>query len=195
MKTVYLIISTIILFTTGETAEWKLNSSNKEKLQEFQRLFSQYGSHLIATDSDSDEIVSDPLTVVVHKASQLGEQILIEDTSLEVEGADIGIQIRWMLEHLSDYVGRKAHWTVLLAYQSGNQVFVYRGVVHGTIVSPQGASGFGFDPLFLPEGQQLTLAQSKPDKVNARALAVRELFENRPFAIRPPIFSWEGEWQ
>jgi XTP/dITP diphosphohydrolase len=175
--------------------EWKLNTSNQGKLQEFQRLFLQYGSSLVSTPIDIKEIVSDPLTVVVHKASQMEERILIEDTSLEVEGAEVGIQIRWLLDHLADYVGHKAHWTALLAYHSGNQVFVYRGVIHGTLVAPQGAAGFGFDPVFKADGQQLTLAQSKPDEVNARALAVRALFENSPFAVRPVMSSWEGEWQ
>ncbi len=184
---------------------WKLNTSNKHKLQEFQQLFAKHGYILSATHLDLKEIVADPLTVVVHKASQMGELILIEDTSLEVEGAEVGINVRWLLEHLSDYVGHKACWRVLLAYHSGNQVFVYQGVVNGTIVSSQGVSGqgvsgqgvsgFGFDPIFLPEGSDATLAESKPDEVNARALAVEALFENRPFAIKPLMTSWEGEWQ
>ena len=107
----------------------------------------------------------------------MGELILIEDTSLDIEGASVGVNVRWLIDHLNDYIGRRALWTLLLAYRFGDEVIVYKGEVPGTIVSPQGESGFGFDPVFLPNGSDLTLAQSKPDEVNARAWGSRCLNE------------------
>ncbi len=172
-----------------------LNTSNKGKLAEFQRLFAKYGAKLAATEIDLKEIKADPMTVVVHKASQLGEGVLVEDTSLDVEGAEVGIDVKWLLHHLREFEGRRAHWRVLLAYREGDWVFVYEGCVDGTIVPNRGKEGFGFDPVFLPVGAELTLAQEKPDEVNARAKAVEALLQGKPVARLAAIRDWKGEWQ
>lgn len=148
---------------------WKLNTSHFGKFEEFQHLFAKWDYGLEASHFDLKEIDSDPVTVVTHKASQLGENILVEDTSLEIEGASVGIHIRWLLDHLAKYIGRQAHWVTLLAYHRGYEVFIYRGSVLGTIVESRGGGGFGFDPVFLPNGAIKTLAESKPDAFNARA--------------------------
>jgi XTP/dITP diphosphohydrolase len=174
---------------------WVLNTSNQGKLNEFQALFAKQGASLSASGTDLKEIDADPISVVVHKASQIGEEIVVEDTSLDIEGADVGVNVRWLLDHLSTYAGRKAHWKVLLAYRKGADVYVYEGKVDGTIVLPQGEGGFGFDPVFLPDGESLTLAEAKPDRVNARAIAVTALLQDQPIAILPLITDWKGGWQ
>lgn len=174
---------------------WKLNTSNLNKFEEFKRLFAQDGYSLEATHIDLKEIDADPLTVIAHKASQVEENVLVEDTSLEIEGASIGIHIRWVLEHLIEYVGRQAHWKVLLAYRKGNKVFVYKGSISGTIVEPRGPKGFGFDPIFLPKGAEETLAEFKPDQFNARAKAVESFMKNQIWMTCPAIKDWEGPWQ
>lgn len=174
---------------------WKLNTSNAGKYAEFKRLFAQYGHDIETTHFDLDEIDADPIQVVAHKASQLEENIIVEDTSLEVEGASVGINVRWLLDHLQDYEGHKATWTVLLAFQQDHQVYIYQGIVTGTIVAPKGNTGFGFDPVFLPDGAEATLAEAKPDEVNARAKAVEALISGDVWAIHPVITDWDGPWQ
>lgn len=175
--------------------EWKLNTSNSGKLKEFQELFGKYGYTISSTNTDLDEIDSDPVKVVVHKASQLDEYVIVDDTSLEVEGAEVGINVRWLLNNLTDYIGHQATWKVLLAYHTNDQVFVFEGIVHGTIVDPKGQDGFGFDAVFLPNGQTKTLAECKFDAINARALAVDALLQNKPCAIESLILAWDGPWQ
>jgi XTP/dITP diphosphohydrolase len=177
------------------TSEWVLNTCSRGKLQEFQRLFARYGVVLAHTEIDIEEIEADPVTVVVYKASTLGEGILIEDTSLEIEGASVGVNVRWLLGRLHQYVGRKTTWRSLLARQNAGQVYVYEGKICGTIVQPKGKGGFGFDPFFLPENSTYTLAEAKPDSVNARAKAVEALMQGITVAILPPISHWEGPWQ
>lgn len=174
---------------------WKLNTSNQGKLEEFKRLFAEYGSAIEASLIDLREIDADPVSVAAHKASQLEEGVLVEDTSLEIEGFFVGIHIRWLLDHLSDCEGRRANWSVLLAYREGAEIRLFRGSVAGTIVKPRGEGGFGFDPLFLPLGAAETLAQSKPDEYNARAKAVEALMKGDLFAVCPAFESWEGPWQ
>lgn len=177
------------------STKWRLNTSNLEKLQEFQKFFAKHDIELVSSQFDIKEISADPMTVVVHKASQLEEMVLIEDTSLDIEGADVGINVRWLIDHLKSYVGRKATWRVLLAYRKGDEIIVYKGEVKGQIVPASGNGGFGFDPIFLPEGTNKTLAESKPDQYNARALAVEALLKGKVFEIRKAIYDWNGPWQ
>jgi inosine/xanthosine triphosphate pyrophosphatase family protein len=178
-----------------KSSRWVLNTSNQGKMAEFRRLFDQYKITLFQQSVDLREIDAGPVTVVVYKASQMNEGVLVEDTSLDVEGADIGINIRWVLGHLSKYIGRKAEWRVLLAHQKQGKVYVYEGTVKGRIVAPRGNGGFGFDPFFVPENSQYTLAESKPDEVNARAKAVEALVHDRPIKIESPMTLWKGPWQ
>ena len=172
-----------------------INTSNQGKLKEFERLFAKYGITLKATKQDLREIDADPVTVVVHKASGLEAGIIVEDTSLEIEGESIGVNVRWLLDYLSHHLGKKAVWKTLLAYEKDGRIYVFEGVVHGTLIFPRGEDGFGFDPYFLPDGSTQTLAEAKPDEVNARAKAVEALVHKRPLCAVDPITEWEGLWQ
>ncbi len=174
---------------------YKLNTSNPGKLQEFQSFFGKYGLRLDVSGIDLDEIDADPLTVIIHKASQIDGGVLVDDTSLDIEGCDIGVNIKWLQGDLDKLLGRKAVWTVFLARKQNTQVYIYKGELSGKIVLPRSRGGFGFDPYFLPEQAAKTLSQEKPDCYNARALAVKNLVEEKPFAIRSPIYHWEGSWQ
>ncbi|KAK8823755.1 hypothetical protein WA538_001047 [Blastocystis sp. DL] len=137
----------------------RLNTSNENKYREFKRLFANYGINLDATHREIREIVSDPLSVAIHKASQLGEYVISEDTSLDIEGEQVGINVKWMMNELPKFVGKRAVWNVYLAILLQGRVHVYRGQVVGVIVEPRGDSNFGFDPVFQPEGAEKTLAE------------------------------------
>jgi len=171
-----------------------LCTCNKDKFNEFRDLSAQADIELIGVWRDLEEIDADPLTVIVHKASQVDEGVLVEDTSLDILGANVGIHIRWALDNLNEYTTKKAVWTVLIAQRKGDTVYVYRGQVSGTIVSPKGV-GFGFDPYFLPDGSTTTLAEAKPQRLNARAIAFQAYLDRDPFAEMPPITEWNGAWQ
>lgn len=178
-----------------KTTKWKLNTSNPGKFEEFKRLFAKYGCSLEVSHFDLPEIDADAIKVISNKASQLGDNIIVEDTSLEIEGASIGINIRWLLDHLPEYAGRKAEWTVLLGLRQDDTIFIYKGSVSGTIVKPRGIAGFGFDPVFLPDGAKETLAESKPDLYNARAKAVEALIHEKVWITHPVLENWTGPWQ
>src|SRR5262249_41904867 len=150
---------------------------------------------LETTHIDLDEIDADPIQVIAHKASQLAENVIVEDTSLDIEGASVGVNIRWVLDHLSEYKGRKAEWTVLLGFRQGNEIHIYKGSQTGTIILPKGDCGFGFDPVFLPDGATKTLAEFKPDTINARAKAVEAFIKGKIYTKHPLIEHWDGLWQ
>lgn len=173
----------------------KINTSNKNKRQEFVLIFQKYNQEITFTDTDLPEIKADPIDVIVHKASQVGKDIIVEDTSLDIEGYDVGVEIKWVLDRLSEFKGKKAIWRVLLGLQQDECVYVYEGKIEGVIVEKKEESAFGFDPFFLPNGAQKTLAEDKPDHTNARALAVEAFLTGKPIAIKPIMESWDGPWQ
>jgi inosine/xanthosine triphosphate pyrophosphatase family protein len=177
--------------TASDDGQLYLNTSNPNKLREFQQLGL---SDLQIMRKDLPEPDADPLTVIRSKASQIGPNVLVEDTSFDVEGADVGVNVKWMLGRIEEFVGRRATFRVLIGLLRGGQVEVYEGVVEGTIVPPRG-EGFGFDPVFLPDGARETLAESKPPRFNARALAVAKFKSNRPRWVLDPLPQWEGKWQ
>lgn len=177
--------------------EWTLNTSNKNKQEVLLHLFSQHGISLRITSLDLKEVDADPLTVAIHKASQMPDQVLIEDTSLEIAGVEIGVNLRrkfkYLIQHMDQYVGKKAIWTVILAYKEENQVYLYKGAVAGTFVSIESENGFNFD--FLPEGADKSYTEDKPKCFDARALAIEAFIEQKPIAIQPVILDWQGPWQ
>lgn len=178
-----------------DKSTWKINTSNLGKYKECKRLFAEKGVGIEATHLDLKEIDADPIKVIAHKASQVDEHVIVEDTSLDVDGASFGVNIRWLLEHLTDFIGRKALWTVLFAYHDNQQVYIFKGTVEGKIVSRRGENGFGFDPFFQPNGSVFTLSESKTDPFNARAKAIHQLLDGNIYQVHPLIRDWNGPWQ
>ena len=75
---------------------------------------------------------------------------------------------------------RSAYFVAVLALAwPDGHVEIFRGEVHGSVVlPPRGARGFGYDPIFLPEGQTQTFGELDPairQRVSHRAAAFRLL--------------------
>lgn len=174
---------------------WVINTSNASKSSEYQELLRKHGIGLSIIEVDQDEIDADPLSVVVHKASQIGEKILVDDTSMDVEGADVGVNLRWVVDEIPKHAGKKALWRVLLAYREGNLVYVYSGETKGVLVPPVVENESNLEALFLPDESSVTLDLDKPDFLNPRAIAIDAFIKDEPIAILPVIDSWDGPWQ
>lgn len=88
-----------------------------------------------------------------------------------------------MLEWLSDESDRTATAITDLGYCSPDgRVEIYRGELNGHIaMSPKGDKGFGWDPIFIPEGQEESLAEMSMEKKNSlstRMLAVTQFYSS-----------------
>jgi len=61
---------------------------------------------------------------------------------------------------------RRAHFVAVLALAwPDGHIEVFRGEVHGTLVwPPRGDKGFGYDPMFLPEGESLTFGEMESER-------------------------------
>ncbi|MEV7006037.1 XTP/dITP diphosphatase [Streptosporangium sp. NPDC051022] len=84
---------------------------------------------------------------------------------------DDGANLELLLAQVSDVSGehRGAHFAcaAALALPSGGER-VAEGALHGVIIdAPRGTNGFGYDPIFVPEGENRTTAELSPDEKNA----------------------------
>jgi XTP/dITP diphosphohydrolase len=173
------------------------NSSSAPKKEEFARIATRvYGKGVILTSFDFDEIAATQEEIMAHKVTCVAPYTIVEDTALEVEGAHVGVQIRWLIEKLSLYIGHTATWRVLLGYRDeSGRAYLFHGEVKGRLVAPQGKHFYGFDPYFLPDGAQKTLGEEKAYRFSARGIAIENLMKAKAYGILPVISYWEGPWQ
>lgn len=88
--------------------------------------------------------------------------------------------IRLLLRTLAPHLNRKARFrTVITLVGLENEPLVFEGVVHGTILhEKRGTAGFGYDPVFQPDGFSITMAEmslEEKNRISHRALAVKKL--------------------
>ena len=98
-----------------------------------------------------------------------------------VEGTD-EVRNRWLLSRMEGVRDRRARFVAALALSvPGEWTLVCEGDCPGRIAErPSGAGGFGYDPLFLPDGCDGSFAVLSPETKNAvshRAAALRTLLE------------------
>ncbi len=166
-----------------------INSSNSFKINEFKR----YLGEITVTTQAIQEPDSDAITIIRYKSSQF-ENVLTDDSSLEIEGESVGANIKWLLSDLPKHIGKKAIFICLLAIKKENVVFIYKGQVKGTIVSSRGKQ-YGFLSYFQPDGAIKTLAEERPDYYNARFYAIQNFLENKPYTTCSPLYTWQGPFQ
>ncbi len=76
---------------------------------------------------------------------------------------------------------RTARFRCVIAYVDGEVEKIFNGVVEGKVIfQPRGSGGFGYDPLFLPDGFDLTYAEMPKElknRISHRAKAVKKFVE------------------
>jgi len=75
-----------------------------------------------------------------------------------------------LMEGVTD---RSAHFETAIAFADERGIRVFRGILPGTIVTPRGEEGFGYDPIFAYEGQTLAeMPLAAKSRVSHRARAL-----------------------
>ncbi len=65
-----------------------------------------------------------------------------------------------LLQELQGKTNRSAHFKTVIAIVLDGKTFTFEGIVYGQILEArQGTEGFGYDPIFQPEGYQRSFAQ------------------------------------
>ena len=89
--------------------------------------------------------------------------------------------IEKLLKELEGKSNRKAAFKTVISLIQGEEVYFFEGSVKGSIASAcLGNDGFGYDPVFIPEGSDLSFAEmslSEKNKISHRARAVRALVD------------------
>ncbi len=87
--------------------------------------------------------------------------------------------IKKVLKKLGDSTNRKARFRTVISMIWNNEEHFFEGVVEGTIRhEPAGTKGFGYDPIFQPEGYDLTfgeLSLEEKNSISHRAIAIDKL--------------------
>lgn len=84
-----------------------------------------------------------------------------------------------VLEDLKNIENRKAQFRTVIALVIEGKAFFFEGIVKGQILKEKiGSSGFGYDPIFQPDGYHLSFAEmslSEKAEISHRSLAVKKL--------------------
>ena len=124
-----------------------------------------------------------------------GLDCFADDTGLEVEalggapgvhsaryatdGHDFAANNRLLLKNLEGAENRRARFRTVISLLQGGKEHLFEGIVEGRIIDREaGHEGFGYDPLFVPDGYTKTFAEMTTEEKNAvshRARAVRKL--------------------
>ena len=89
--------------------------------------------------------------------------------------------IALLLKNLEDKENRQAKFITVVALILGDKEYVFEGEVKGVISEGyRGNSSFGYDPIFVPEGSDLSFAEMAPETKNVishRGRAMKKLAE------------------
>lgn len=172
-------------------------TNNQHKLAELRRMagdkFEIVGLSDIGCHQDIPETGKTLLENALQKArfvsERYGVDCFADDTGLEVDalGGDPGVysaryaarergmatctpddNIDLLLERLDGVADRHARFRTVIALIIGGVEHTFEGAVEGEITSERhGQGGFGYDPVFKPQGWDLTFAEADADAKNA----------------------------
>ena len=179
------------------------STHNENKLKEIKKILSDKFKILGLSDLNcDDEIIESGKTLAQNadiKASYINKLYNIDcfadDTGLEINSlnGEPGVysaryagdecssekNIEKVLNSLSNKKCRKAVFKTVICLVFNNEKYFFEGKVYGSI-SPKimGKQGFGYDPIFIPDGFNKTFSQMSIDEKNRishRAIAVEKL--------------------
>ena len=176
-------------------------SANPHKIEELQQILQPLSINLKSTRDfpDGEDVVEDlpdlegnALKKARYWNSFTGLPALADDTGLEVdalngapgvysaryagENATYAENVTKLLTELQGKSNRKARFRTVIAFVDGEHETLFEGICSGIITEkPSGEKGFGYDPVFRPDGYDKTFAELEPDvknNISHRGLAV-----------------------
>lgn len=177
-------------------------TNNKHKLEEVQAMLTNFEIVSLADINCFEEIPETAETLegnAILKANFITEQYglncFADDTGLEVEalnnepgvysaryaGEDNNAEANMnkLLQHLENIQNRKAQFKTAIALNIQGKQFIFEGICKGTIMKEKrGGSGFGYDPIFMPDGFNRSFAEmnlTEKASISHRGKAVEKL--------------------
>lgn len=178
-------------------------TNNAHKLEEVQAVLGDGFRLLTPRDCGITEDIPETQATLEGNASQkshylhqrTGRDCFADDTGLEVEalggapgvhsaryatdGHDFEANNRLLLKNLEGIDNRRARFRTVISLILGGEEHLFEGIVEGHIAErASGVKGFGYDPLFVPDGYAKTFAEMSAEEKNDishRGRAVRKL--------------------
>ena len=170
-----------VLFATG----------NEHKVAEANSIGKDFGVRFTRVDCPYHEIRSESLAEVAGEGARfvyekIGKPVIVEDSGLFIQALDDfpGAYSAFvygklgnygMLKLLGETANRRATFSSAVAYFDGEVLKSFEGTCVGSITdAPCGGQGFGYDPIFMPDGYDKTFAEDAKikGKVSHRAKSV-----------------------
>lgn len=181
-------------------------SQNPHKITEMQSLLHPLGIVVLSTKDfpELEEVIEDQpdlegnaLKKARYVSEQTGLPALSDDTGLEVDALDgaPGVysaryagenpsyqdNVLKLLGELENKTNRKARFRTVVALVYGEDAYTFEGICKGEIIAEQkGDQGFGYDPIFRPDGYDKTFAEldsSIKNSISHRGRAVNKFVE------------------
>lgn len=179
-------------------------TNNKHKLDEVRKITAQHNIEVVSLadihchdeiPETADTLEGNALQKAQYIQGKFGLDCFADDTGLEVEaldnapgvysaryagpGHDSEANMQKLLQEMERKTNRKARFRTVIALIIGDKQYCFSGIVNGTITTEKkGENGFGYDPIFIPEGYEQTFAElgdSVKNKISHRAKAVEQL--------------------
>ena len=167
-------------------------TNNKHKLQEVRDIVGNRVEVLSLSDigccddipETADTLQGNALIKARHIYGKYGLDCFADDTGLEVEAlggapgvysaryageeCDSEANMRKLLENLTGKSNRNAQFRTVIALIIDGKEMLFDGIVKGTVATEKkGDSGFGYDPIFIPEGHTESFAQMSGEMKNS----------------------------
>ena len=166
-------------------------SSNPNKFEEASRILNGMNIEISYHEATLVEVQSDSLEqIAIAKAAAArdvaGGAVLVEDDGLFIDS------LRGFPGPYSSYVfdtignagilalvqkDRFAYFRSVVAYADGSKTRTFKGDIRGSIADAVYGSGWGYDPIFIPEGADGTFAQTDKDLFSHRGAALSAFAE------------------
>ncbi len=177
-----------------------LKSSNAYKISEYTRLLKDHNIK-IEKGQDLQEVMGTMDEVIIYKALEAGENVLVEDAIIFIDGKE-EVEIKWKWKDLKD--NQHVKWVISLGIVQNGVVTVFRGYTEAIVDTSFTDKGEVFEPFIVS-------LKNNPDKLNystlskvinkdiidPRAMAVKKLISN-DFEFQKDIFNipvWNGTYQ
>ena len=178
-------------------------TNNKHKLQEVRDIVGDRVEVLSLSDINCNDDIPETADTLQGNAlikaryiyEKYGVDCFADDTGLEVEAldgapgvysaryageeCDSEANMKKLLHNLTDKNNRNAQFRTVIALIINGEERLFNGIVKGVIATEKmGTSGFGYDPIFIPEGFSESFAQmdaSMKNSISHRYRATEEL--------------------
>ena len=180
-----------------------LATNNQHKIREIRKILPESYELVTLAEAGVQEELPETMGSIEGNAIQKAERVweltgcecIADDSGLEVEVLDgrPGVHsayfageprndhrnIIFLLDQMEGTGNRKARFRTVIALVRNGEALTFEGIIEGVITHKMmGAGGFGYDPVFIPDGYSLTFAEmdeSEKNRISHRAKALQKL--------------------